>query len=355
MVVGVPLFNDRVAPRCTSATHLLLATVARGRISGLRVVPVEIDGVVALLEVARSHGLGTLVCGGIAVDDRTLVQSHGIDVIDNVACSASEVAAAIEAGTLRSGLGFKPTPQQRWVPPGAGGQGSVRPGDRLAADELNCLVCPDRVCLRGEPCASLPTGELATASPEAHRMLEAAADISLERDRRLCRVAELVFLCQESGLARVGIAFCIDLLEATQVLASVLGRFVEVVPVCCKIGGRPLPDLVTGEPAEGLVGVTAVACNPLLQAQLLNEAGTDLNVIVGLCIGVDCVFSRASQAPVTTLFVKDRSLANNPIGAVYSEYYLRECAASGHSHGLGKSQVRARGRPGSVHLAGEDS
>ena len=57
---------------------------------------------------------------------------------------------------------------------------------------------------------------------------------------------------------------------------------------------------------------------------MLNQAGTELNVIVGLCMGADCVFARDSQAPVTTLFVKDRSLANNPIGAVYSEYYLRE-------------------------------
>jgi uncharacterized metal-binding protein len=41
-------------------------------------------------------------------------------------------------------------------------------------------------------------------------------------------------------------------------------------------------------------------------------------------MGADCIFSRFSDAPVTTLFVKDRSLANNPIGAVYSDYYLKE-------------------------------
>ena len=60
------------------------------------------------------------------------------------------------------------------------------------------------------------------------------------------------------------------------------------------------------------------------QAALLNALGTDLNVIVGLCVGVDCVFARHSDAPVTTIFVKDKSLANNPIGAVYSHYYLKD-------------------------------
>jgi len=46
--------------------------------------------------------------------------------------------------------------------------------------------------------------------------------------------------------------------------------------------------------------------------------------MVGLCMGVDSLFAKASAAPVTTLFVKDRSLANNPIGALYSEYYRKE-------------------------------
>jgi uncharacterized metal-binding protein len=59
---------------------------------------------------------------------------------------------------------------------------------------------------------------------------------------------------------------------------------------------------------------------------MLNSIGSDLNVIVGLCVGVDCVFAKASEAPVTTLFVKDKSLANNPIGALYSDYYLKEAA-----------------------------
>jgi uncharacterized metal-binding protein len=69
-----------------------------------------------------------------------------------------------------------------------------------------------------------------------------------------------------------------------------------------------------------------IACNPLGQATILNAAGTEFNVLAGLCMGVDSIFARASQAPVTTIFVKDKSLANNPIGAIYSEHYLREIA-----------------------------
>ena len=67
-----------------------------------------------------------------------------------------------------------------------------------------------------------------------------------------------------------------------------------------------------------------VACNPIGQADILNKAEVDFNVLIGLCIGTDCIFTQLSNAPVSTLFVKDKSLANNPIGAVYSDYYLKE-------------------------------
>jgi uncharacterized metal-binding protein len=87
----------------------------------------------------------------------------------------------------------------------------------------------------------------------------------------------------------------------------VLRRFFEVVPVGCRLGG----------------GATA-ACDPSRVAAYLNSHKTELNVLVGFCVGADSIFTRGSAAPVTTVFVKDKSLANNPIGAVYSHYYLTD-------------------------------
>jgi len=63
-----------------------------------------------------------------------------------------------------------------------------------------------------------------------------------------------------------------------------------------------------------------VMCNPAGQAQLLNEAGTKLNILCGLCVGHDAIFAKVSDAPVTTLIAKDRVLAHNPAGAIYSRY-----------------------------------
>jgi len=62
-------------------------------------------------------------------------------------------------------------------------------------------------------------------------------------------------------------------------------------------------------------------CNPVMQAKVLEENSTELNIIVGLCLGHDILFSKYSHVAVTTLIVKDRLLAHNPAGALYSGYY----------------------------------
>jgi uncharacterized metal-binding protein len=169
-------------------------------------------------------------------------------------------------------------------------------------------------------------------------MIDAALDVSQDKERVLCRVSELVYFCLEMGFRRVGVAYCTDLWEPAEILTGVLRRFFEITPVCCKIGG------ITESEMLGLstAGEGPIVCNPLGQAEVLNRAKTQLNVIVGLCLGADCLFTSASHAPVTTLLVKDKSLAHNPIGALYSEYYLKESlqAAERRSQGIKRNAAK---------------
>ena len=58
-------------------------------------------------------------------------------------------------------------------------------------------------------------------------------------------------------------------------------------------------------------------CNPLGQARALDQAGTELNLLLGLCVGHDSLFMRHSVAPVTVLAAKDRVLGHNPLAAIY--------------------------------------
>jgi len=63
-----------------------------------------------------------------------------------------------------------------------------------------------------------------------------------------------------------------------------------------------------------------VTCNPIGQAMLLNREETDMNIIVGLCVGHDILFTKHSEAPVTTLIAKDRVTGHNPAAALYTYY-----------------------------------
>jgi uncharacterized metal-binding protein len=64
-------------------------------------------------------------------------------------------------------------------------------------------------------------------------------------------------------------------------------------------------------------------CNPILQAQVLNSEQTELNILLGLCVGHDSLFLKYAEAPCTVLAVKDRVTGHNPLAALYTldSYY----------------------------------
>jgi uncharacterized metal-binding protein/predicted Fe-Mo cluster-binding NifX family protein len=334
MRFGIPLLGDRVAPRCTFADSVLVVTTRRRRIEDQAVVPLGGTTWADLATVLSEHQVDTLVCGGISRSTRESIDARDVAIVDNVAGTCEEILEALRRDQIRPGFGLSPAPDAR----DGGGRPREEAASEYASDTaddvdspvgtvpttggpLNCLGCRDRVCLWGQPCphVSLP----ATAGPtgETREILEAAWDVALERERTLCRLAEVVYFALEMGYHRLGVAYCVDLEEPAAILTRVLQRFFDVMPVCCRVAGTvPVGGGVNADgPAVG-----GSVCDPSGMAFVLNEAKTDLNVVVGLCVGADCIFNREGKAPVTTLFVKDKSLANNPIGAVYSHYHLQD-------------------------------
>jgi uncharacterized metal-binding protein len=59
----------------------------------------------------------------------------------------------------------------------------------------------------------------------------------------------------------------------------------------------------------------------MVQAEVLNSAETGFNIILGLCVGHDMLFTLASKAPVTTLIAKDRVTGHNPLASLYVRYH----------------------------------
>jgi uncharacterized metal-binding protein len=137
------------------------------------------------------------------------------------------------------------------------------------------------------------------------------------------RIKELIEFGKLIHAKKIGVAFCAGMRDEAKRIVELLERTGFVVAsVLCKCGGidktrlQVAKEYKIGDPLKFEAG-----CNPVLQAELLNKAETDINVIVGLCLGHDMLFAMNSKAPVTTLIVKDRLLGHNPVIALYSNYH----------------------------------
>ena len=318
MRIGAPTLAGRVAPRCIYADGLLLITVTGGRIVRHRHLDVLIRTPADLTALLETNHVDTLISGGVGSSVRQLLDRQGIRVIDNVSQTVEALLEDIPTDS-RFGGGSGASVET------AGNNSETGcPCDSGGHDaEINCLTCPERVCLLGRPTPEESVSPIRALSHTERRMLQAAMDIAKEGPRRLCRLSEIVYFCIEMNYERIGLAYCTELEDAAGILVNVLGRFFEVVPICCKVDGIRESALYQ-EDDPWLESEGSVVCNPLGQARVLNDADTQFNLVVGLCVGADALFNRESKAPASTLFVKDKSLANNPIGALYSEYYLKE-------------------------------
>jgi len=137
------------------------------------------------------------------------------------------------------------------------------------------------------------------------------------------RIKELIEFGKLIHASTIGVAFCAGMRDEAGKIVKLLEKSgFSVASVLCKCGGIDKTRLdVDKEYKIGDSSKFEAGCNPVLQAQLLNDAKTDINVIVGLCLGHDMLFTMNSKAPVTTLIVKDRLLGHNPVIALHSNYH----------------------------------
>ena len=136
----------------------------------------------------------------------------------------------------------------------------------------------------------------------------------------------MIALARLMGFKKTGIATCIGLLDECERLTNILrAQGMEPYSACCKAGSIDKLELKLTEADKVRPGTFEPACNPIAQAQILNAEKTDMNIIVGLCVGHDMLFSKYSEAPVTTLVVKDRVTGHNPAAVLYGQcfYYIR--------------------------------
>ena len=187
---------------------------------------------------------------------------------------------------------------------------------------MKCHSCQEKECYGGKDCAGVKEDTLNGYQGEDLKIMEASAYVEGTFYLQKNRVEELIIFARKMNYSRLGVAFCLGLAEEAKILGEIMNhQGFDFFSVCCNTGGVEKENFQLTKIVEDRFEAT---CNPILQARLLNKKKSELNIILGLCIGHDMLFSRHSQAPVTTLVVKDRMLAHNPCGALYSNYLKKQ-------------------------------
>ena len=194
----------------------------------------------------------------------------------------------------------------------------------MDAIELSCADCGAKACCNADgplppfcTTTALEPGELEEAlalsnHPENQAVLHSAAQVEYEGYCKMTRVEEIMAFARRVGL-----------LKESHALARILrANGFQVYAVACK-AGRVDKSAVGIDEACKAVGVNM--CNPILQARHLNRLGTELNIVVGLCVGHDSMFYKYAEGLTTTLIAKDRVTGHNPAAVLYNldSYYKR--------------------------------
>ncbi|WP_434310268.1 DUF1847 domain-containing protein [Hominifimenecus sp. rT4P-3] len=143
------------------------------------------------------------------------------------------------------------------------------------------------------------------------------------------RVEEVLEFARRMGYHKIGIATCHGLIRETKIFTKILdAKGFDYYVAGCKVGSLDKTEIGIPDEIKINPGGFEATCNPILQAKILNSHKTDMNVIMGLCVGHDSLFIKYSDAIVTTLITKDRVMGHSPALALYTaeEYrpYLLE-------------------------------
>ena len=133
------------------------------------------------------------------------------------------------------------------------------------------------------------------------------------------RIQEVIEFARKMGFRRLGIVFCDGLRREARAVAGILEKQgFQVVSAVCKVGGVPKEQLGLREEEKIEIGAEETMCNPIAQAELMNRSQTELNILIGLCVGHDALFFKHAKAYTTVLAAKDRVTGHNPLAAIYT-------------------------------------
>ena len=192
-----------------------------------------------------------------------------------------------------------------------------------------CAKCPSKSCLLGPVteapkfCPMITSPDIfedargVVEKPEIRKMFKGVARTWKDSALSKNRIEEVMIYARNMDFKRLGLAFCIGLSDQARVVSALFEKQgFDVISGCCMTGGFSSDDVGLSEEDKIYTDGRQPQCNPVGQALIINKFGTDLNVLLGLCVGDDSIFIKHSEAPVTVLAVKDRVNFHNPLAAI---------------------------------------
>lgn len=169
--------------------------------------------------------------------------------------------------------------------------------------------------------------KLYNENPEIRKIALAATHVtSVTSKMKWTRIEDTLEFAKTLGAKKVGIATCGGLIAESKTLTKIFeAKGFEVISVSCKCGSVSKEEIGVPAADRNSSGKFEAICNPIAQAKLLDHNKTDLNILLGLCVGHDALFLKQSKAPTTVLVAKDRVTLHNPAAPLYGvqSYYRR--------------------------------
>jgi uncharacterized metal-binding protein len=149
-------------------------------------------------------------------------------------------------------------------------------------------------------------------------LVHAAERVKVKAGSDWCRIEEIMEYARQLGATRLGITFCVGLRHEAQTLTEILrANEFQVSSACCKTGAVPKETLGITDAQKVHPDHAEMICNSLAQAELLNQDGVELALLLGQCVGHDSHTMGHLEAPVVCVAAKDRVLGHNTVAALY--------------------------------------
>ncbi len=181
---------------------------------------------------------------------------------------------------------------------------------------MDCIKCNTKTCRTTESCNAQKFENenliITYHLPHNQKIVQAAAElVDHGRAGTLSRLQEIIEFSKNMNYQRIGIAYCYGMEKDTALITQIFRESgFKIIPVSCTTGGFKQSEINDKSKIE------KVSCNPLAQAEQINNEEVDLTITIGLCLGHDILFQKQIKSACTTLIVKDRVNNHNPINAI---------------------------------------